>query len=117
MSCLYFFTVTGKCIPLRALHSKMFNILSISACFGKTFFISMPVLIRLSNSCGSWKYDLSSLWYVSEITPSQNGEFSSKSVFSSGSMSDKLPGILGIGVFTSLGGVDKLDQGKWEFPC
>ena len=64
------FTVTSKCIPLRTFLCTIFNILSISACFSKNFCTSLPVLIRLSNSCGSWKYDLSGLWYVSEITPS-----------------------------------------------
>ena len=80
------------------------NNLSISACFIKNFCISLPVLIRLSNSQCSWKYDLSGLWYVSQITPSWNGELSSKSIFSYGSMSDKLPGILGTDVLTGLGG-------------
>ena len=76
------FTAIGKCIPLRTFLWIIFNILS--ACFSKNFCTSLPVLIRLSNSCGSWKYDLSSLWYVSEIMPSWNGEFSLKSVFSPG---------------------------------
>ena len=31
-------------------------------------------------------------------------------------MSNKLPGISGIGVFTDLGRGLKLDQDKWEFP-
>ena len=82
----------------------IFNILLIPAFFSKNFCMSLPLLIRPSNSWGSWKCDLSGLWYVSEITPSWNGELSSKSIFSSGSMSDKLPGISGIGVFTGLGG-------------
>ena len=89
------FTVTGKCIPLRTFLCIIFNILLISVCFSKNFCISMPVLIRVSNSSDSWKYDLSGLWYVSEITPSWHGELSLKSVFSSGSMSDKLQGISG----------------------
>ena len=71
------FTVTGKCIPLRTFLCIIFNILSISACFGKNFCTSLPVLIRLSNSCASWIYDSSGLLHVSEIACSWNGEFSS----------------------------------------
>ena len=70
------FTVTGKCVPFRTFLCIIFNILSISAYFGKNFCTSLPVLIKLSNSCGSWKYELSGLRYISEITPSCNGEFS-----------------------------------------
>ena len=61
--------------------------MSISACLGKTFCTSLPVLTRPSNSWGSWKIDLSGLWNVSDITPSWNGEFSSKSTSGSGLIS------------------------------
>ena len=47
------FIVTGKCIPLRAFLFRIFNILSISACLSKNFCTSLPVLIRLLNSCSS----------------------------------------------------------------
>ena len=70
-----------------------------SACLGKNFCTSLHVLIRLPNSQGSWKNDLSGLWYVSDIALSWNGEFSSKSVLSSWFMSI-LPGIPGIGILT-----------------
>ena len=98
------FIITGKCVPFSTFLYITFNILSIPACFGNNFYTSLPVLIRISNSQGSWKYDLSGLWYVCDIRPSWNGEFSSKPVFSSGSMSDKFLGISGIDVFTGLGG-------------
>ena len=65
--------------------------------------MSLCVLIRPSNSWHSWKDNLSGL-YISETSPSGNGEFSLKLVFSSGSMSYKLPGISGIDVLTGLGG-------------
>ena len=55
MTCLYFFQVTGRCIPLRTFHWIIFNILSMSACFDKNFYTSLPVLIRLSNSGGSYQ--------------------------------------------------------------
>ena len=97
------FTVTGKIIPLRTFLCITFNILSISACFGKNFCTSLPALIRLSNSCGSWKYDLSGLWYVYESTTSWNGEFSSKSILISGKISNKLLGTSGISDFTGVG--------------
>ena len=32
-------------------------------------------------------------------------------------ISDKLPGISGIGILLVWEGVNKLDQDKWEFPC
>ena len=81
------FKVTDKCVPLRTFLWIIFNILSISACF------SLPVLFRCYKSWGSWKYDLPDLWYISDITPSWNPEFSLISVFISGSMSNKPPGI------------------------
>ena len=34
---------------------------------------------RFSNSFGSWKYDLSDLWHVSDIIPSWYSEISSNS--------------------------------------
>ena len=40
---------------------------------------SFPLLIRSPNSLGSWNNVLSSLWYISDMLPSWNGEFSSKS--------------------------------------
>ena len=92
------FTVKGNCVPLRTFLWIIFNILSISACFSKNFCMSLPVLIRPSNAWGSWKYDLSGLWYLSDIIPSWNGEFASKSVFISGSIFNKLPRISGIDV-------------------
>ena len=42
------------------------------------------VLTKLSNSQGSWKNDLSGLWYISENMPSWNGKFSLKSILISG---------------------------------
>ena len=76
-SCISF-TVAGKCIPLRTFLWIIFNILLKWACRSKKFSTSLPVLSRLFNSCCSWKCALSGLWYVSEITPYWNGEFSSK---------------------------------------
>ena len=65
------FTVTGKCVPFGAfVHIIFFNILSISAYFGKHFCTNLTVFTRPSNFVGSWKYDLSGLWYVSVVTPS-----------------------------------------------
>ena len=52
-----------------------FSILSISAYIGKNFCTTLPALTRPSNSWGSWKNDLSGLWYVSDITPSWMGNF------------------------------------------
>ena len=98
------FMVTDIWVPLNTFLCIIFNTLSISACFSKNFCTSLPVLIRFSNSWGSVKYDLSGYWYVSEITPSWNGELSSKSVFSSGSMVNRLLEISGIGNFSGLGG-------------
>ena len=66
--------------------------------------MSLPVLIRPSNSWGLLKYNLSGLWYISDITPSCNGELPSKLVFSSESISNMFPGISGTESFTSLGG-------------
>ena len=98
------FTVTGQCFPLRTFLWIIFNILSVSSCFCKNFCTGLPVLIRPPNSWGSWKYHLSGLWYISDITLSLNGEFSSNSIFSSGSISDKPPGISGIDVSIGLRG-------------
>ena len=67
--CIYFIA-TGKCVPLSTFLCIIFNILLISACFSKNFCTKLPVLTRFSNSQGSCKNDLLSLWYVSEITPS-----------------------------------------------
>ena len=54
-----------------------------SAYFGKNFCTSLPVFTRFPNFFGSWKYDLSGLWYVCDIIPSWYGDFSSnsKSIF------------------------------------
>ena len=71
------FTVTGKCVPFLCI---IFNMLSISACFGKNLCANLPVLTRPCNSVGPWEYDLSGLWYISAITPSWYGGFSSKYV-------------------------------------
>ena len=65
--------------------------------------MSLPVLIRPSNSWGLWKYNLFGLWYVSDITPSCNGELPSKLVFRSESIANMLPGFSGTGLFTGLG--------------
>ena len=56
------FTDTDKCVPFRAFLYINFSILSISACFSKNFCTSLSVLIRLSNSGGSWKYVLLGIW-------------------------------------------------------
>ena len=50
-----------------------------SVCFSKNFCTRLPVFTRFSNSLGSWKYDLSGFWYVSDIIPSWCSEFSSNS--------------------------------------
>ena len=50
-----------------------------SACFSKNSCPSLPLFTRFSNSLGSWKYDLSGLWYISDIIASWYGEFSSNS--------------------------------------
>ena len=63
------FISTSKCVPLSTILCFTLSILSISACFGKTFWIRLPLLIRSFNSFGSWNNDLSGLWIVSEITP------------------------------------------------
>ena len=78
------FIMTCKCVPLSTFLCITFKILSISACFGKHFCTRLPVLIKPSNSQGSWKKDLSGLWYASEIMPSWNRGFSSKSILISG---------------------------------
>ena len=98
------FTVTGRCIPFRTFLWIIFIILSISTCFSKNFYTNLLVLTRLANSCASWKYDLSGLWYVSDITPSWNSEFSSKSILISGSKSDKFLGTYGMGNSVGLRG-------------
>ena len=74
------FTVTGKYIPFRTFLCIIFNILSILAYLGKNIYTSLPVSTWLCTSGGSLKYDLSGLWYISDIIPSQCGDFSSKSV-------------------------------------
>ena len=61
-------TVRVNFIPLSTFPCVIFNILSVSACLGENFYTSLAVLIRLSNVGGSWKVDLSGLWYVSDIT-------------------------------------------------
>ena len=63
------FIVTGKCVPLSTFLYIIFNILSISACFGKKFCTRMPVFTRLSNCQGSWKNDLSGLVCVLDEPP------------------------------------------------
>ena len=98
------FTVTGKCVPLRTSLWIIVNILSVSASFSKNFCTSLSILIRISNSCGSWNYDLSDLWYISEITPSWNDEFSSKSILISWSKSDKFLGTYCKGISVDLRG-------------
>ena len=45
-----------------------------STCLGKNFLPACPCVLDFS-SFGSWKYDLSGLWYVSEIIPSWYDEF------------------------------------------
>ena len=75
----------------------------ISACSGKNICISLPVLTRPSNSWGSWKNNISGLWYTYEITPSWNGEFSSKSILGSGLISIFF-GLSNVGILTGLGG-------------
>ena len=50
-----------------------------SACFSKNLCTSLPIFTKFSNSCHSWKYDLSGLWYVLDMIPSWYGEFSSNS--------------------------------------
>ena len=66
----------------------------------------MPALTTPCNSQGFWKNDLSDLWYVSEITPSWNGEISSKSILISGLIYviPELSELPGVGVLTGLSG-------------
>ena len=61
--------------------------MSISVCFGKYFLTILLVLIKSANSGGSSNWDLSDLWYISDILPSCYGEFSSKSLLISKSKS------------------------------
>ena len=76
--------------------------MSISACFGKNFCTSLPVLTWPSNSWGSWIKDLSGLCYVSDITPSCNGEFFLESLLSTGLISI-FSGLSDVGICTGLG--------------
>ena len=99
------FTVIDKCVPFRTFICIIFNILSIAACFGKSFYTSLPVSTWPCNSLGSWKYDLSGLWYISDITPSRSSKsmlisFSNKSM----SKSNVFLGIKCVGISVSLGG-------------
>ena len=64
------FTVTGKCVPFKTFLCIIFNILSISACLVKTFGLIYLYSLDFGNYHGSWRYDLSGFWYISEITPS-----------------------------------------------
>ena len=64
------FIITGKCVPFSTSHWIIFNILSISVCFGKHFCTVYSLFTKLFNSFSSWKYDLSGLWYASDIIPS-----------------------------------------------
>ena len=57
----------------------MSKIWSMSVCLGKNLCTKFPLSVRSSSSFGFWKNDLSSLWNVSDMMPSWNGEFSSKS--------------------------------------
>ena len=105
------FIATGRWVPLSNFLCITFKILSLSACFGNNFCARLPVLTKPSHSQGPWKNDLSGLWYTSEILPSWNGEFFSKSILISGlifvfSALCELPGV---GVPVSLGGSCKLD--------
>ena len=89
--------------------------------FGKTFCTSLPVLTRPCKYGGFWKYHSSGLLYISDITPSWYGEFSSKSVLMSWSnaLMSKSVSFLGItcnGISAGLGGACKLDQHTLEFP-
>ena len=77
------FTVTGIRVSFRTFLCIIFNILSISTCFGKNFCTNLLLLIRPCNSGGSWKYDLLGLWNISDITPFLYGKFSSKSMLMS----------------------------------
>ena len=61
-----------------------------SVCFIKNFCVSLHVFTKFSNSFGYWKYNLSGLWYVSDIIPSWYGEFSSNSKSILGLMSTLL---------------------------
>ena len=51
------FTLTGKCVPFRTFLCIIFNILSVSAYFGKHFCTNLSAFIRHCNSDDSWKYD------------------------------------------------------------
>ena len=61
---------TGKWMPFSTFLWIIFNILSISVCYGKYLWIKFPLFIRSPNSLGSWKNDLSGLWNVSDMMPS-----------------------------------------------
>ena len=49
------FIVIGKCVPLITFLWITSNILFMSACLGKYFCTSLPLLVRLSNPWGSWQ--------------------------------------------------------------
>ena len=70
---------TGKCMPLGTFLWITFRILSISVVLAKTFvlnywYLSDHLILEVLE-----KNVLSSLSYASDITPSWNGDFSSKS--------------------------------------
>ena len=80
------------------------------------FCTRLPLLTKPSNCWGSWMNDLSSLWYISEIMPSWNREFSSKLILISGLifvLSD-LCELSSMGVLIGLGGACKLDLDRRE---
>ena len=55
----------------------------ISLLWQKNLCNSLPVSTWLCSSGGSWKYDFSDIWYISDVTPSWLGEYSSKSMLMS----------------------------------
>ena len=76
------FMVTGRWVPFNTFLCIIFKILSTSVCFGKYFWTILLVLIKSASSGGSSNWDLSGLWYISDIMPSWYEEFSSKSLIS-----------------------------------
>ena len=75
----FLLTSMGKCVPFNTFLCITCSILSMPICFGKYLWTKFPLFMRSPNFLESWKNDLSSLWNVSDMMPSWNGEFSSKS--------------------------------------
>ena len=69
----------GKCVPFNTFLCITSSMFSMSICFGKYLWIKFSLFMRSPNSLGFQKNDLSSLWNISEMMLSWNGEFSSKS--------------------------------------